>query len=92
MCVCLHIYYKCFLCLGLCLVSLSICFFSGLGLENMGCITFDEKYFFVDELTSRHRAFRIARLICHEISHMWMGDLLTPPSFDEVWFIINYLL
>lgn len=31
------------------------------------------------------RRRRIARLICHEISHMWYGDLVTPNSFDELW-------
>lgn len=27
----------------------------------------------------------LLRLLCHEISHQWFGDLVTPASFDELW-------
>jgi aminopeptidase N len=27
----------------------------------------------------------VRRLLCHEVSHQWFGDLVTPLSFDELW-------
>eukprot|EP00917_Polyrhabdina_sp_WS-2016_P010380 GHVP01022912.1.p1 GENE.GHVP01022912.1~~GHVP01022912.1.p1 ORF type:complete len:857 (+),score=126.74 GHVP01022912.1:1406-3976(+) len=58
----------------------------GLGLENYGCISFLESYFVCDEKkTPWLHLFRIRRLIAHEISHMWLGDAITPQSFDELW-------
>ncbi|EER03213.1 protease m1 zinc metalloprotease, putative [Perkinsus marinus ATCC 50983] len=37
----------------------------------------------LSELLSRRR--RTARLMCHEVSHMWFGDMLTPRSFQQLW-------
>lgn len=44
-----------------------------------------QEYLVVTPDTTFVRRRRIARLICHEISHMWYGDLVTPHSFDELW-------
>ncbi|CAM9893241.1 unnamed protein product, partial [Ectocarpus sp. 13 AM-2016] len=44
-----------------------------------------QEYLVVTPDTTFVRRRRIARLICHEISHMWYGDLVTPNSFDELW-------
>ncbi|CAM9607841.1 unnamed protein product [Ectocarpus fasciculatus] len=57
----------------------------GLGMENFGAITCLQEYLVVTPDTTFVRRRRIARLICHEISHMWYGDLVTPHSFDELW-------
>ncbi|CAN0413183.1 unnamed protein product, partial [Ectocarpus sp. 12 AP-2014] len=57
----------------------------GLGMENFGAITCLQEYLVVTPDTTFVRRRRIARLICHEISHMWYGDLVTPNSFDELW-------
>ncbi|KAF4666870.1 hypothetical protein FOL47_003874 [Perkinsus chesapeaki] len=35
------------------------------------------------ELISRRR--RVVRLMCHEVSHMWFGDMCTPESFADLW-------
>ncbi|CAB1121493.1 unnamed protein product [Ectocarpus sp. CCAP 1310/34] len=57
----------------------------GLGMENFGAITCLQEFLVVTPDTTFVRRRRIARLICHEISHMWYGDLVTPHSFDELW-------
>eukprot|EP00903_Cladosiphon_okamuranus_P005401 g5389.t1 len=57
----------------------------GLGMENFGAITCLQEYLLVTADTTFVRRRRIARLICHEVSHMWYGDIVTPESFDELW-------
>lgn len=44
-----------------------------------------QEYLLVTADTPFVRRRRIARLICHEVSHMWYGDIVTPESFDELW-------
>lgn len=44
-----------------------------------------QEYLLVTADTTFVRRRRIARLICHEVSHMWYGDIVTPESFDELW-------
>lgn len=44
-----------------------------------------QDYLLVTADTTFVRRRRIARLICHEVSHMWYGDIVTPESFDELW-------
>jgi aminopeptidase N len=57
----------------------------GLGMENFAAMTFRDEYLLVDERTSYTRRRRIARLLCHEMSHMYWGNLVTLTSFDELW-------
>ena len=44
-----------------------------------------QEYLLVTADTTFVRRRRIARLLCHEVSHMWYGDIVTPESFDELW-------
>lgn len=57
----------------------------GIGLENFGCISFDQEYFLVSNHTPALRQIRTCRLIIHELIHLWFGDIVTPQSFDELW-------
>ncbi|KAF4658435.1 hypothetical protein FOL46_006958 [Perkinsus olseni] len=41
------------------------------------------KFKHLSEQLCRRR--RVARLMCHEVSHMWFGDMLTPRSFQQLW-------
>src|SRR3546814_20811792 len=57
----------------------------GLAMENFSAITFRDEYLLVGPETSHQRERRIARLICHEMSHMYWGNLVTLTTFDELW-------
>ncbi|CAM9140067.1 unnamed protein product, partial [Phaeothamnion confervicola] len=57
----------------------------GLGMEHYGAITIVEDHLLVTEATDVTRRRRILRLIGHEVCHQWIGNLVTPRSFDELW-------
>ncbi|MCB9834322.1 MAG: ERAP1-like C-terminal domain-containing protein [Planctomycetes bacterium] len=55
------------------------------GMEHPGCIFYGEDpTLFRSEVTRLREAGR-ADLIAHETAHMWFGDLVTMPWFDDVW-------
>ncbi|MFL1013041.1 M1 family aminopeptidase [Flavisericum labens] len=55
------------------------------GMEHVGAIQYRESSLFLDESTTQERLLNRARLIAHETSHMWYGDLVTMKWFDDVW-------
>ncbi len=53
-------------------------------MENVGAVTFSEDFIFrrtptADDLEGR------ARVILHEMAHMWFGDLVTMRWWDDLW-------
>ncbi len=55
-------------------------------MENVGAITFREWYLLFDEHTapiSQKRGF--ASVMAHELAHMWFGNLVTMPWWDDIW-------
>jgi cytosol alanyl aminopeptidase len=55
-------------------------------MENPGAVTFAEWLLLVDEATAptqQKRAFW--RITMHELAHMWFGDLVTMPWWDDLW-------
>lgn len=55
-------------------------------MENWGCITFNDGTFLMDyDSTSTKTIIRNARTICHEISHMWFGNLVTMEWWTDIW-------
>jgi hypothetical protein len=47
-------------------------------LQNWGCITYRETALLVDpDHSSAQLMQRVARTVCHEIAHMWFGNLVT---------------
>jgi puromycin-sensitive aminopeptidase len=55
-------------------------------MENLGAVTFRESLLLVDEsAASRSELERIADVICHEIAHMWFGDLVTMKWWNGIW-------
>ena len=55
------------------------------GMEHPGCIFYGETpMLFRSEVTRLREAGR-ADLIAHETAHMWFGDYVTMPWFDDVW-------
>jgi puromycin-sensitive aminopeptidase len=55
-------------------------------MENLGCVTFRESVLLVDPSeAARVECERVADVICHEIAHMWFGDLVTMKWWNGIW-------
>jgi len=55
-------------------------------MENLGCVTFRETALLVDPArASRLELERVADVVCHEIAHMWFGDLVTMKWWNGIW-------
>lgn len=55
-------------------------------MENAGAITFREILLLVDEKTTSLRDRReLVSVLAHELAHMWLGDLVTMPWWDDLW-------
>lgn len=55
-------------------------------MENLGCITYREALLLVDtDQATSNELIRIADVICHEIAHMWFGDLVTMKWWNGIW-------
>lgn len=53
-------------------------------MENPGLVTFTEGYIFQSGADQAQLEGR-ANVICHEMSHMWFGDLVTMKWWDDLW-------
>lgn len=60
--------------------------FAAGAMENLGCVTYRETLLLVDPAqASRVELQRITDVICHEIAHMWFGDLVTMKWWNGIW-------
>ena len=55
------------------------------GMEHPGCIFLNASRIFLPKNPSPEDLMTRASLIAHETSHIWFGDYVTMPWFDEVW-------
>ncbi|WP_281227657.1 M1 family metallopeptidase [Flavobacterium aquiphilum] len=55
------------------------------GMEHVGAIQYKESTLFLDNTATDSDKMDRAKLIGHETSHMWFGDLVTMKWFDDVW-------
>ena len=55
------------------------------GMEHPGAIFYRDRHLFLDETATQRQILGRARLIAHEVAHMWFGDLVTMEWFDDVW-------
>lgn len=55
------------------------------GMEHVGAIQYRESSLFLDKNATQTRKLGRAKLIAHETSHMWFGDLVTMRWFNDVW-------
>ena len=54
-------------------------------MENPGVVTFrEDAYLYRSRVTEAAREAR-AMVICHEMAHMWFGDLVTMRWWDDLW-------
>ncbi|MDB2606754.1 M1 family aminopeptidase [Zobellia sp.] len=55
------------------------------GMEHVGTIQYNESSLFLDDTSTEDQKLRRLKLIAHETSHMWFGDLVTMSWFNDVW-------
>ena len=55
------------------------------GMEHVGAIQYNQSNLFLDSSATKNQKLRRAKLIAHEISHSWFGNLVTMNWFDDVW-------
>ncbi len=55
------------------------------GMEHVGAIQYRESSLFLDETATKSSELSRGKLIAHEVSHMWFGDLVTMKWFNDVW-------
>ena len=55
-------------------------------MENLGCITYREADLLIDpNSASIGEMKRIAKVVGHEVAHMWFGDLVTMEWWQGIW-------
>ncbi len=55
-------------------------------MENAGCVLFRETLLLADPASaSLAEKKRVAEVICHELAHMWYGDLVTMAWWNDLW-------
>uniref|UniRef100_K3W557 Aminopeptidase n=1 Tax=Globisporangium ultimum (strain ATCC 200006 / CBS 805.95 / DAOM BR144) TaxID=431595 RepID=K3W557_GLOUD len=55
-------------------------------MENWGLVTYSESYLLIDEkLSSQQIKMLTARVVCHELSHQWFGNLVTMEWWTGLW-------
>ncbi|MGD9796921.1 MAG: M1 family metallopeptidase [Acidimicrobiia bacterium] len=60
--------------------------FAAGAMENLGAITFREAVLLVDPAeATRAELQRVADVVCHELAHMWFGDLVTMRWWNGLW-------
>ena len=60
--------------------------FAAGAMENVGAITFRERFLLVDpERASLGVRKQVASILAHEIAHMWFGNLVTMKWWDDIW-------
>ncbi len=58
--------------------------FNAGAMENVGAVTFHDRFLFRDPPTYRQRLAR-GEVILHELAHMWFGNLVTMRWWDDLW-------
>jgi len=60
--------------------------FSSGAMENWGLITYREVALLADPKTSSiYSRQRVAEVVCHELAHMWFGNLVTMQWWNDLW-------
>jgi aminopeptidase N len=55
------------------------------GMENAGCVTYNDLLLRPPSETTDALRFRLAYITLHELAHMWFGDLVTMQWWNDLW-------
>jgi aminopeptidase N len=55
------------------------------GMEHPGAVYYNANALLLDESATEQQALARANVIAHETAHMWFGNLVTMPWFNDVW-------
>ena len=55
------------------------------GMEHTGATLYSDRTMFLEKEATLNERLDRAKLIAHETAHMWFGDYVTMPWFDDVW-------
>ncbi|XP_012674825.2 aminopeptidase Ey-like isoform X1 [Clupea harengus] len=56
-----------------------------LAMENWGMITYTEKDLLCHQNQTEEERHSVAKLIAHEVAHMWFGNLVTMKWWNDLW-------
>lgn len=59
--------------------------FAAGAMENIGLITFRETLLLLDASAPERQQRAYAGVMAHELAHMWFGNLVTMPWWDDIW-------
>lgn len=54
-------------------------------MENAGAITYGERYILLSSESTAFDVRAFAEIHAHELAHQWLGDLVTPVWWDDIW-------
>ena len=54
-------------------------------MENVGAVTLNEKYIFKEDNPPIHELINFKIVELHELSHMWLGNLVSIKWWDDLW-------
>ncbi|NOY90673.1 MAG: M1 family metallopeptidase [Deltaproteobacteria bacterium] len=54
-------------------------------MENVGLVTFRETLLLLDDDSPEQQKRGYAGVMSHELAHMWFGDLVTMPWWNDIW-------
>lgn len=55
------------------------------GMEHTGATLYSDRTMFLEKEATLNERMDRAKLIAHETAHMWFGDYVTMPWFNDVW-------
>lgn len=60
--------------------------FSAGAMENVGAVTFRDSLLLIDPAHApEHQRRGFSYVMAHELAHMWFGNLVTMPWWDDIW-------
>jgi len=54
-------------------------------MENWGLVTYRESDLLIPSNAGVRQKERVAEVVCHELAHMWFGNLVTMKWWDDLW-------